>query len=120
MKIGLKQYLHNLTLLSDVFYEKRKKKFRSKLLKCHSSWVWIAARLRCFANLAFFCGFCVLFTESTSTEFSKYNFKTLSHGTIHTFKNYFVTVFSVFNFQFLIFNDKRYLDKFRTNQTNYN
>jgi len=35
-----------------------------------------------------------------STFFYKNNFKTRSHGTIHTFKNYFTTVFSVFNFQF--------------------
>ena len=27
----------------------------------------------------------------------KFFFKTESHGTIHTFKNYFTTVFSVFN-----------------------
>ena len=26
------------------------------------------------------------------------NIKNESHGTIHTFKNYFVTVFSIFNF----------------------
>ena len=31
--------------------------------------------------------------------FSKNNFKTGSHGTIHIFKNYFAIVFSVFNFQ---------------------
>ena len=28
------------------------------------------------------------------------NIKNWSHDTIHTFKNYFATVFSVFNFQF--------------------
>ena len=38
-----------------------------------------------------------LFTELTSTEFIRYNFKTGSHGTIHTFKNYFVIVFSIFS-----------------------
>ena len=37
-----------------------------------------------------------------NTEFSKYNFKTESHGTIHIFKNYFVIVFSVISFQFLV------------------
>ena len=40
-----------------------------------------------------------LFMESTATLFKK-NIKNGSHGTIHTFKNYFATVFSVFNFQF--------------------
>ena len=47
-------------------------------------------QLRC----AFFNGFGALFTGPASTLFSKKNFKTESHGTIHTFKNYFATVFS--------------------------
>ena len=38
-----------------------------------------------------------LFTGLASTLFSKNNFKTRSHGIIYTFKNYFVTVFSVFS-----------------------
>ena len=38
-----------------------------------------------------------LFMRPTSTLFRKKNFKTGSHDTIHTFKNYFVTVFSVFS-----------------------
>ena len=41
--------------------------------------------------------FCVLFTGLVSTNFSKFFFKTRSHGIIHTFKNYFVIVFLVFN-----------------------
>ena len=44
----------------------------------------------------FFCGSHALFTGPTSTFFSKNNFKTGSHDTIHIFKNYCVTVFSVF------------------------
>ena len=43
-----------------------------------------------------------LFMEPTATLF-KENIKNGSHGTIHIFKNYFVTVFSVFSFQFSIF-----------------
>ena len=31
--------------------------------------------------------------------FSHFFIKNGSHGTIHTFKNYFATIFSVFNFQ---------------------
>ena len=38
-----------------------------------------------------------LFTGVTSTEFNKIFIKIRSHNTIYTFKNYFVTVFSVFN-----------------------
>ena len=51
------------------------------------------------ARLRFFCGSCALFMGPTSMDFSKFFFKTRSHGTIHTFKNYFATVFSVFSFQ---------------------
>ena len=45
---------------------------------------------------------CVFFIRSralgsVSTEKYKFNFKTESHDTIHTFKNYFNTVFSVFS-----------------------
>jgi len=47
---------------------------------------------------AFFSGSRALFTGLASTFFQKNNFKTGSHGTIHTFKNYFVKVFSVFSF----------------------
>ena len=38
-----------------------------------------------------------LFTRLTSMEFSKIFIKIGFHGTIHTFKNYFVTIFSVFS-----------------------
>jgi len=55
-------------------------------------------------RLSFFCGSYALFMGPTNTEFSKNNYKTGSHGTIHTFKNYFVTVFSVFS-------NKRYPNK---------
>ena len=39
-----------------------------------------------------------LFMEPTITLFRKKNIKNGLHGTIYIFKNYFVTVFSVFNF----------------------
>ena len=39
----------------------------------------------------------ILFTRLTSMEFSNFFFKIRSHGTIHTFKNYFAIVFSVFS-----------------------
>ena len=45
-----------------------------------------------------------LFTRPTSTEFNKIFIKTGFHSTIHTFKNYFAIVFSVFN-------NKRYPNK---------
>ena len=43
------------------------------------------------------CGSRALFMESATTEFGKINFKTGFYSTIHIFKNYFATVFSVFN-----------------------
>ena len=41
-----------------------------------------------------------LFMDPQITLFNNFFIKNESHGTIHTFKNYFATVFSVFNFQF--------------------
>ena len=50
------------------------------------------------AGTAFFVwGSRALFTRPISTDFNKFFFKTKSHGIIHTFKNYFATIFSVFN-----------------------
>ena len=45
----------------------------------------------------FLCGSRALFTGSTNTDFSKFFFKIGSYGTIHIFKNYFTTLFSIFS-----------------------
>ena len=63
------------------------------------AYVWIALKLFQCQRLAFLCGSHALFIIPASMDFSKSNFKTGFHGTIHTFKNYFVTVFSIFNFK---------------------
>ena len=42
----------------------------------------------------------VLFMDPQIPLFSNFFIKNESYGTIHTFKNYFATVFSVFSFQF--------------------
>ena len=57
------------------------------------------ARFVHFSVEAFFFFFRsrILFTRLTSMEFSNFFFKIGSHGTIHTFKNYFIIVFSVFS-----------------------
>ena len=49
-----------------------------------------------------FCEQCIraLFTDPQISFFIKFFIKNGSHSTIHTFKNYFATVFSVFSFQF--------------------
>ena len=39
-----------------------------------------------------------LFTDPQTSLFNNFFIKNESHGIIHTFKNYFATVFSVFNF----------------------
>ena len=44
------------------------------------------------------CGSYVLFTGPTNFFFSKTFIKNGSHGIIHTFKNYFAIVFSIFSF----------------------
>ena len=43
---------------------------------------------------------CALFTEPQISLFSNFFIKNGFHGTIHTFKNYFTIMFSVFSFQF--------------------
>ena len=80
--------------------EKKKKKIIVEL--CTHQYNSLRERLdraeKCLQlHCAFFSGFRALFTRSASTSFSKKNFKTGSHGIIHTFKNYFVTVFLVFS-----------------------
>ena len=60
-------------------------------------YVWIALKTEFPLCLAFFYGSRALFTGPTSTKFSNNNFKIGSYGTIHTFKNYFAIVFSVFS-----------------------
>ena len=47
--------------------------------------------------LHFFYGSCALFMEPTNMNFSKFFFKIGSYGTIYIFKNYFITIFSIFN-----------------------
>ena len=44
----------------------------------------------------------LVFMGPVNMEFSKFCFKTGSHDTIHTFKNYFATIFSAISFQFSI------------------
>ena len=51
-------------------------------------------------SCALVSGSCALFTGPTNLFFTKIFIKNGSHCTIHTFKNYFVTIFSAINFQF--------------------
>ena len=50
--------------------------------------------------------------QTSSTEKRKYNFKTESYGIIHTFKNYFTTIF-------LVFSNKRYANRLINNYYYY-
>ena len=63
--------------------------------------VWIALKSIYVCVCVLSSGSRALFTGLVSMESGKINFKTRSHGIIHTFKNYFTTVF-------LVFNNKRY------------
>ena len=56
----------------------------------------------------------VLFTRPKTSFFSKIFIKNGPHSTIHTFKNYFATMFSVFNFQFSIINNIQTDPKYNT------
>ena len=67
-------------------------------LHFHFFFFFYARVLAFMRQYALFSGSRALFTRPTSTLFRKKNIKNESHGTIHTFKNYFVTVFSIFSF----------------------
>ena len=49
-----------------------------------------------------------LFTHCAYTVHILRNIKNGSHDTIYIFKNYFATVFSVFNFQFSVFSNNKF------------
>ena len=83
--------------MQDLKDKIKKKKKKNCIQEPHIGWVWIALKLFLFLHLAFFYGSCTLFTRPANMDFNKSNFKTKSHGTIHTFKNYFATVFLVFS-----------------------
>ena len=46
---------------------------------------------------------CAMFTDPQISLFSNFFIKNGSYGTIHTFKNYFTTLFFSFQFQFSVF-----------------
>ena len=79
-----------------MLYSRSVRFFQNKFEK-DEAWVWIQTRLRLCCPVHFLCGYRVLFTGSASTDFSKFFFKFRSHDTIHTFKNYFATMFSIFS-----------------------
>ena len=85
----------NHKLKNLMTYEKKSCKAKSIMLSVclDSAEKHFSFQLR----LTFSSGSRALFTGPTNIFFSKNNFKTRSHSTIYTFKNYFATVFSVFN-----------------------
>ena len=70
----------------------------SECLGCIHVCVDIISTFAFYLNwCGFFSGSCVLFMGLVNTFFNKNNFKIGSYGTIHTFKIYFVTMFSIFS-----------------------
>ena len=78
-------------------WETHKTHFPNSRFISHLVYVWIALKRKKTCALRFFFGFRALFMGPASTDFNKFFFKTGSHSTILTFKNYFVIVFSVFS-----------------------
>ena len=98
-----------LTGSDDSAWDPLKKSTRWKMCKTHFPnshlvTVWLVLKTADVRVYFFLCRSHVLFTGLVNTDFSKFFFKTGSHDTIHTVKNYFVTVFSVFS-------NKRYPNK---------
>ena len=67
--------------------------------KLNLVYVWITLKTANMCVCVFLSGSRALFPGPTSTDFNKFFFKTRSHNTIHTVKNYFATVFSILSFQ---------------------
>ena len=63
--------------------------------------VWIARFQRAIQCLRFWLGPMALFMTSQKRKNTQINAFLGLHSTIHTFKNYFVTIFLIINFQFL-------------------
>ena len=87
--------------------------FRRKKLAIYGAvWIQLKLRLRFLRFFFFFFSTHIcwlfhgkqyihaLFTDPQIPFFSNFFIKNWSHSTIHIFKNYFATVFSVFSFQF--------------------
>ena len=68
--------------------------FKMAFFLQHLLWMRV---LRVSQWVLFLSGSRALFTRLASIFFNKNNFKIGSHDTIHTFKNYFIIVFSVFS-----------------------
>ena len=69
-----------------------------------TSWTWclIPIGLRCSLDSAFSCFACLCLRvhclhDLQISHFNNFFIKNGSHDTLHTFKNYFVTIFSVFS-----------------------
>ena len=78
----------------------------AKILRCDLDSTFPASRFAFFFFLAVNVDFSMnsvsvhCLRDPQTSFFNNFFIKNKSHGTIHTFKNYFATVFSVFNFQF--------------------
>ena len=68
-------------------------------MKCQFRYSVFSSTFAFVLSHVFFSGSRALFMGLTCTFFSQNNFKIRFYGTIHTFKNYFVTMFSAFIFQ---------------------
>ena len=73
-----------------------------RLLFMHYSWT-VAAKFDLSNNFQPINAHRALFTDPQISLFNNFFIKNRSHGTIHTFKNYFATMFFSFQFQFLVF-----------------
>ena len=104
--------LHERTLLTKEYFRIQKNLFNSlnpKILYLGGVWIWMKNQcLRLvFPSFSFLCTRITLFrrhyalfmycSQDPQLLYSEKNIKNGSHDTIHIFKNYFATVFSVFS-----------------------
>ena len=74
---------------------------RSRLRTASSSYFFFFGHRLCLR----FLGSYTLFIGSANIDFDKYNFNIRYYGSIYIFKNIFIIVFLVINFQFSVISD---------------
>ena len=108
-KLGSLSHVGKHTKIEREWGRKNTKQRRKRIMIFdHLVWVWIVLNAR-YSAFGFFWVPMTLFIRLLNSAKCVYPCIFWSQSTIHTFKNYFATVFSIISFQFLT--NKRYLNR---------
>ena len=115
-KLGSLSHVGKHTKIEREWGRKNTKQRRKRIMIFdHLVWVWIVLNAR-YSALGFFWGSHGTIHKTTNSAKCVYPCIFGSQSTIHTFKNYFATGFSIISFQFLTISfqfltNKRYLNR---------